>query len=261
MLKEARALTINGAFIHQCILSSIESIQKLCSSGASKEEIMLGIPCCTEGFYATKSAEEMESFIQRYLPPDYQHTLTTFANLSNKNDVMGYVDQISEDYKSTKKSSRNSSSRDGGGGDRADDGGVQMELIFVNEDGNDRHVFSILSSSTLKEVFTEYSEKRGVSLRSLRFSSDDKTLFLSQVGKRTLEEIGMTDQNVIVVHDLIKQDKKDINGSNNQKEPPSQGKKKQRAKKAKKVRKQKVVPIKIEKTEEELKIEVSRNIV
>jgi len=50
---------------------------------------MLKIPCCTEGFYATESPELMESFIHRYLPPDYQQTMTTFANLSNKNDVMG----------------------------------------------------------------------------------------------------------------------------------------------------------------------------
>ena len=93
--------------------------------------------------------------------------------------------------------------------------GMQMELIFVNNNGNDQHAFNIPSSSTLKAVLTEYSTKIGVSLRSLRFFSDNNPLFVSQSGKRTLDELGMTDQNVIVVREPTKQDVKN-NGPNNE---------------------------------------------
>lgn len=36
-LEEAKALMINGAFIHQCINTSIEYVKILCSSDASRQ--------------------------------------------------------------------------------------------------------------------------------------------------------------------------------------------------------------------------------
>ena len=253
LLKEARALTINGAFIHQCILKSIEFVKELCSSDASKEKIMLELPSCAEGFYATESAASMESFIQRYLPPDYQQTMTTFANLSNRNDVMDYVDSVRDDYNSTKKSK--TASRD------MTNGGIHMKLIFKNDDASEardnQHVFDILSCTPLKAVFTSYAEKRGVSLRSLRFSSyENRPLFPSQIGKKTLSELGMGDQDIIHVHDTIKPQENKSNGCSQKSGGKCEAKTKYRANHSKS-KKHNKEPVKIEKTQEELKIEVS----
>ena len=64
---ESRALTISAAFLHQCMVSSIEYIYDVCSSNATKDEIMSRLPCCTEGFYATESPAHMEALIKRYV--------------------------------------------------------------------------------------------------------------------------------------------------------------------------------------------------
>ena len=66
-LNEARALTISATFLHQCVLSSIEYIKDVCCSKGTKDEIMLRLPCCTEGFYATETPAQMETLIKRYV--------------------------------------------------------------------------------------------------------------------------------------------------------------------------------------------------
>ena len=207
-LKEARALTINGSFVHQCIVLSIEYVRDLCSSGASTEYIMDKLKHCTEGFYATATAERMESYIQRYLPPDNQQSMSmaTFANLSTKSDVMGYVSDISSDFYSTKKSQKVTKS--------GDDMGAQLKLVFKEDNGTEggtQEVLDVRSMTTLKCVFTDYAERRKSSLRSLRFSFSGQALFLSQAGKMTPGELGMKDQDMILVTDIrALQEKNDV---------------------------------------------------
>jgi len=195
LLNEARALTINGAFIHECITSSIEHVVEVIASNDTKDSKMLQLSRCAEGINATVSPEKMESFIQQYLPPDYQKTMTTFASLSSRTEVMGYVNQISDDFHSTSKKCPSQLPKVEG---------TEIRLNFVNGDaaeGGEQVALAILSCSLLKPVISNYAEERGVSLRSLRFSYNGKTLFLSQIGKKTPEELGMQDDDVIVVHD------------------------------------------------------------
>jgi len=77
---------------------------------------------------------------------------------------------------------------------------TQIQLILADDENTeDRHALNIGSSTTLKMLFNDYAEKRGVSLRSLRFSHNGKTLFLSSAGNRTPDELNMGDQDVITV--------------------------------------------------------------
>eukprot|EP00584_Thalassiosira_punctigera_P025299 CAMPEP_0172576730 /NCGR_PEP_ID=MMETSP1067-20121228/137872_1 /TAXON_ID=265564 ORGANISM="Thalassiosira punctigera, Strain Tpunct2005C2" /NCGR_SAMPLE_ID=MMETSP1067 /ASSEMBLY_ACC=CAM_ASM_000444 /LENGTH=310 /DNA_ID=CAMNT_0013369407 /DNA_START=1068 /DNA_END=1997 /DNA_ORIENTATION=- len=77
-----------------------------------------------------------------------------------------------------------------------------MQLIIVdNVNTEERQTLNIGSLTTLRTLFNEYAEKRGVSLRSLLFSYNGKTLFLSSAGKRTPDELIMKDQDVITVCD------------------------------------------------------------
>jgi len=141
--------------------------------------------------------------------------------------------------------------------------GAQLKLIFVDdgaiEDENKRHEFETSSSSTLKFVLNDYAEKRGVSLRSFRFTLDNETLFLSQAGKKSLEELNMKDKDVIYVQNIMNPQETKDNGSN-QKNQARRSKAKPKRhggnSKAKKPKK-KEVAVNVEKTEEELKIEVS----
>ena len=96
-----------------------------------------------------------------------------------------------------------------------------MKLILEDETGT--HELDVISTNTLKIILTEYAENRGISIRKLRFSmngkwprthltyhmscthgiilSPDKTLFLSQAGNQTLEELELKDQQVISARD------------------------------------------------------------
>ena len=252
---EARSLIVNGAFANQCIVSSIDYIKKLCSSNAPTEYIMKQLPHCAEGFYATESAQKMESFITRYRPPNHQNTMTNAANLSTTNEsITQSIGHVSADYNST------STKR------RVETAGTKMKLIFVDKDasGGKRQNFDTLSSATLKSVFTEYANGRGLSLRSLRFSYNENTLFLSQVGKKALKDTGMKDQDVIVVTSVsqVPQEKKSKTRSNKGAVKP---KHRTRPPKATKANRQgggesnkQEVPAKSGKTQEELKIEVTK---
>ena len=129
---------------------------KVASSGESIEYIMSKLNYCAEGFYATETPEKIEGYIGHHLPPDYQ--------LSNNitESVMSYVNQINDDYSSTKKNQKRGSAT----------GGESMKLILEDESGS--HNLEVNSTNTLKMILTEYAEKRGISIRKLRFSMNGK---------------------------------------------------------------------------------------
>lgn len=52
----------------------------------------------------------------------------------------------------------------------------------------------------LKSVFNAYADECGESLRSLRFSYNGKTLFLSSLGQKSVSDLGMQDSEVILIY-------------------------------------------------------------
>ncbi|KAL7524780.1 hypothetical protein ACHAWF_001082 [Thalassiosira exigua] len=250
--KEARALTVNGAFIHQCMITTVEAIAELCSSGASTETIMLKLLRCTEGFYATETPEKMAAFIRKYQhdPTDKQTQL---------GDFKGYVRMITDDYNSTKKSHAKPTDRN--------DQGVQLKLILKHkrtaDDDASMCAMEISSTSTLKAMFNQYAESRGLSLRSLRFSFNDQPLFVSQAAKKTPEQLGMKDQDVIEVHDTsaapdVKASDASPNGKKKAKRANPTKKKKRNGRREKKPKQPEEPIIQVEMTEEQLKIQHSK---
>jgi len=78
--------------------------------------------------------------------------------------------------------------------------GKEIQLILVDDTNTEEpHILNIGLSTTLKTLFNDYADKQGVSLRSLRFSKNGKTLFLSNIGNKTPDELHMEDQDVITV--------------------------------------------------------------
>jgi len=197
MFNQARSLTINGAFIHQCYNSSIEHIKDVMStSNLSNQIVEQKLPYFVRGFNSIRSPETMERFIRSYLPKEYTQMMTSFANLSTSKSMCSYVDQISNDWSSDHNNKRSSPQHQDG---------AKIKIVLVDDaDETDRHSFDICSSTTLKSLFNDYADKRGISLRLLRFSFEGKTLFLSSAGSKTPEELGMNDQDTIIVHDMSK---------------------------------------------------------
>jgi hypothetical protein len=127
----------------------------------------------------------------------YQQTGPPYANSASTNSLMGVVSSISDNYNTTRNHPSSNRACNGSGTNN-------MKLYFVNgavDDGDNRITIDFVSSTIVKILFADYAEKRGVSLRSLRFAYDGQPLFLSQIGKRTPYQLGMRDQDIIAVHD------------------------------------------------------------
>lgn len=92
---EARALVINGCFLHQCFIRStpIGHIQGLCSELSDDREILAQLPQCLEGFCAVETPQKMERYAKKYLPPEYRQLMTSIGNLSDRRHINNYVGQ------------------------------------------------------------------------------------------------------------------------------------------------------------------------
>mmetsp|Transcript_9005 Transcript_9005/g.15672 ORF Transcript_9005/g.15672 Transcript_9005/m.15672 type:complete len:519 (+) Transcript_9005:81-1637(+) len=177
---EARGLTINGAFLLQCTFTPIESILKTCKEVFKCEDelpfLYKGIRAVSTGYVGAYIRETLMS-----VKPKMEHL------------KMNEWCQLGNDFSHASKSSQRAPSQVSAG--------KEIKLIIVDGSHEDeRHSVNIGSSTTLKTLFNDYAEKRGVSLRSLRFSYAGKTLFLSSVSNKTPEELNMHDQDVIYAH-------------------------------------------------------------
>jgi DNA-nicking Smr family endonuclease len=185
-LSKARSLTLNGCFLQQCYYSGFDKISKLCTLGAIGAE---QLPYFFAGFQATRSANDMYSFLQRSMPREYQQMLASFVNMGTKSRVMNFVGSVNEDWEGK---SRKSSLKSSLQSNVSDDDDITLVI------GDD--TFRVSPFMPLKTVFNEYAENNSVSLKSLRFTYAGKTLFLSTAGKKTPDELHMLDNDVIEVH-------------------------------------------------------------
>lgn len=190
---EAKALILNGAFLHQCCITSIDGIVKMCKETPTfnDEIVRKHFPYFRDGFYANMSRASMDKYLNKKLTVENQRVMA-FASQKAKGAVTDYIDQISSDWQSlafSQKYKRRNSVKNG-----EED---QIEIIFADENGE--HKFCIGSSMTMKSLFNEYADEVGISLRSIRLTYDGKNLFLSSVGSKTPSELGMKDLDVIHV--------------------------------------------------------------
>jgi len=203
----AVAMVINGAFLLQCACKpTAETMIELCKAPLRDVDVpvfMKGARAVDAGFQLEESGNEinrgqafkMQAYIREVLPTVLQQVqeikINNASNTMNEWSQLGCDDMVKAPKKRQMKKKLPSKNE-----------GTQMQLMLVDDKKeNEPHSFNIRSSTTLKALFNEYAEKRGVSLRSLRFSYGGKTLFLSSAGNKTPEELNMEDQDVISVHD------------------------------------------------------------
>jgi DNA-nicking Smr family endonuclease len=160
-------------------------------------------------------------YIERYLPKEYSQMMTSFANLSSKTHVNQYCSQIGEDWatgSSTMKRKNNSRSTTRQASSNVDAQQIKITLVDDTNEA-ERQTFDIGSSTTLKSLFNDYAEKRGISLRQLRFSFNGSMLFLSSAGHKTPEEMGMHDEDFIMVHDMTEKPQEETTKDNDMASP------------------------------------------
>ena len=96
-----------------------------------------------------------------------------------------------------------------------------MQIIFEENDNNEtndsRVIFTIHSRFRLKRYCNLYSKKRGISIRSLRFSYKGKMLFPSDMTDGTPETLGILDNDVIMVHHQSDFNNENMTDTSNQK--------------------------------------------
>ena len=194
----------------------------------------------------SKSPEHLSRYLSRVLPLRYQNTLQLEGHASQV-PGMGYVDLISDDWNKTSHGSS-------GKNQRPDVDGAEIKIILYNQDNGKKLEKIIKLSTSLKSLFNTYADESGESLRALRFSYNGSTLFLSSLGQKTAQDLGMQDSDVISIFN---------NSSAKTEEPDSQQKKQskkknkpaeKKARKAKGKPKAQSQPIAIPQTEKELKV-------
>jgi DNA-nicking Smr family endonuclease len=189
MMVEAKGLILNAAFLQEVYnnkpVSEIAALITTQDPSLNNDEFKQSLPFFHDGIFACTSRENMSAFLRTKLTP------TFVAQTSQaKRQAQNYVDYISSSW--------------GGEGSTSNDrdpacDSEEIDIILVDSDSDERKTLKIGTMATLKALFNQYAEERGVSLRSLRFSYDDKTLFLSSVGQKTPNDLGIKDSDVIVV--------------------------------------------------------------
>lgn len=75
----------------------------------------------------------------------------------------------------------------------------QNDITIVFSNGDERQEKRITPSTNLKTLLHEYAEGCGQPVRSLRFSLNGSTLFLSSLGRKTAKDLNVTDLDEITV--------------------------------------------------------------
>ena len=140
-------------------------------------------PYISAGIAAVSSHDAMYSFLTYMLPQEYKNRLILWCNMGSQNMRLNFISDVGKSFKSSFAPPAKSDPPDN-------------TITLVIGDDN----FQACPSKPLKAVFNEYADKNSVSLKTLRFTYAGKTLFLSTVGKKSPDELGMIDNDSIEVH-------------------------------------------------------------
>jgi len=216
--------------------------------------------------YDGRSIGKMKAYTTNTVNRDYRHRALTPTNK--------VVDSLLNSGEYEGKKSRNRSSRIAKGKKEEETEEVddkEIDIVFVDEQSKEKRM-KIGKSTKLKSLFDNYAEERSASLRSLRFSREGSTLFLSSVGKKTPTDLNLSDGATITVTHLISQtdavdkattaikaSKSMSMGTKGTKKSPS-SKKRTKGKQKKKAQPSNKPQLVAEETEEALKIEHSKRL-
>mmetsp|Transcript_12539 Transcript_12539/g.20273 ORF Transcript_12539/g.20273 Transcript_12539/m.20273 type:complete len:203 (-) Transcript_12539:557-1165(-) len=162
------------------------------------DAIKIALPCMHAAYLAVSSLAMMQSYLKSYTHDNYHGLIT-------QNDLK----YLFSDWENpaSKKNGKHHRKVMPGEVEKIDD--TEISIVLLDEENNVECKMKIGLSMTLKSLFNEYADERGVSLRSLWFYYEGSKLFLSSAGKKTPSELGMKNLSTIIVIDTAKSAKKE----------------------------------------------------
>jgi len=190
--------------LHHSILHSqntpIEEIaditQRALDGTGSKTQ---GLPCITDGLRAIATPDTMSAFLRSHVSADYQRRMSFATQTTqSKKKVQDYVSQIGSDWSSGGDGKKNKARQRRASVD-SNPADSFIDIKFVDGSSEEETIMRYGLSLPLKSLFKKYTEDRNLSLRQLRFTYEGRTLFLSSVGNKTPQDMGMKEGVSILV--------------------------------------------------------------
>ncbi|KAL7526985.1 hypothetical protein ACHAXR_001743, partial [Thalassiosira sp. AJA248-18] len=162
------------------------------------------LPFFTDGLLAISSEERLSNFLRTKVSSDYQRRMS-FATQTpqTKKKVQDYVNQISSDWNNGSSANMTANKKNEARRRRASldtlpaESFIEIKLVDAHSKEETKMRYGV--AMTLKSLFKKYAEDRNLSLRQLRFSYEGRTLFLSSVGHKTPQDLGMNHLDSITV--------------------------------------------------------------
>jgi DNA-nicking Smr family endonuclease len=201
MLAEARALTLNGCFLQQCYNTPIEEIKALCSESASSV-FRTSLPYFNDGLLSISNQTRLVAFLKSKVTTDYQRRMAFATRTTkSKSQVKDYINQIGSDWNETPGGSkakafrkRASTGMNVGGDDK------YIDIILVDAHTKKETSMRHGTSMPLKLLVKKFAEDQDLPLKKLRFSYKGKNLFLSTLGQKSSQDLGISHLDSIFVH-------------------------------------------------------------
>ena len=247
--RTARNLLLNGSFLQEACHNPMPRIIASLRGGCFSTIL----PRYEVARKAAESLNTMHLFLEKSNPSEY-HNLINFGIENNIKDVVSCISNNWHEGKSM-------ASNDRLGLSLADNRVICV--VLMDEDTEEKVKVEVGRSTTLKSMFNDYAAAMETSLRSLRFSYRGTTLFLSSAKNMTPDQLDMNDLDTIMVTNMDRVTKGlDSNATtatgatHNHNHGHLSSKSNARKKSKKKKEKPPEQPYIVERTQEELKIEV-----
>jgi len=123
--------------------------------------------------------------------------------------------------------------------------------------GNTTERAVAVSASPFKDFLANYADERETSIKSLRIKHNERTLFISSIGKKTPLDLGIKEDDMLEIAIILSTSNEKPTKEQPKQHNTKKGKNKKK-KKHKKSNKKRAQPLVIQKTEVELKVEHSK---
>ena len=188
----ANVMALCGAFFMQC-QSADTPIDRMKTMRIKDDTNPVELPHFLRGMRASRDQQSTSAYLQSVLPMKYTKMIGITKHTKNS-PGMQYCDLVGMDWNNGDKPKRKQATSDDH---------TEITIIFRRDDDSSRNeVMVVKRSDVMKNVVGKFADTTGVSLRNLRFSYRQSTLFLSSVGKKSIDQIGLQDNDVIEVTSL-----------------------------------------------------------
>jgi len=193
----AKTMTICGAFFKQCqsVGTPIGVMKTMAPLHIKDETNPVELPHFFQGLKASRDQSAMSAYLQSVLPMKYTKMLGVTKHDKHTPSIE-YCDIVGRDWNNGNARPKRRQA--------ASDDDTEITVVFRGDDGSSKdEVMVAKRSDVMRNIFNQFAETSGASLRSKRFSYQGSMLFLSSVGNKSLDQMGLQDNDVIEVTSLV----------------------------------------------------------